>query len=132
MIPRICLTTLALALLAAPALAAESRCTAPTEPVIPADPKTASAAEMNQAAKDAVAFIKDSDQYQLCLKAAIDDTDKQLKDIDPKHDTDNTQRKSLLAQKADYTKRGDTNQKDKERVGGAVNKALAAYKAAHK
>ncbi len=132
MISRLCLSTVALAMLAAPALAAESKCMAPVEPVVPKDGKTASQDEMNQSRKDVVAFIKDSDQYQLCLKAAIDDADQQLKSIDPKHDKDNTQRKELIALRDDYTKKGDDNQKTKVRIGGAYNNAVKSFQASHK
>lgn len=132
MINRICLSTVALAMLAAPAFAADNKCAAPIAPSMPTNGKTATAADMSQAAKDAVAFIKDSDQYQLCLKAALDDTEKQIKDIDPKHDTDGTVRKGLLAAQKDINAKADQSQKEKERVGKAYNTAAVAYKAAHK
>ncbi len=132
MISRICLSTVALAMLAAPVFAAEDKCSAPIAPAMPADGKTATAVEMSQAAKDAVAFIKDSDQYQLCLKAALDDTEKQIKDIDPKHDQDGTFRKGLLASQKTINDKADASQKDKERVGKAYNTAAAAYKSAHR
>ena len=132
MINRICLSAVALAMLAAPAFAADNKCAAPIAPAMPTDGKTASAADMTQAAKDAVAFIKDSDQYQLCLKAALDDTEKQIKDIDPKHDTDGAIRKGLLASQKDINNKADASQKDKERVGKAYNTAAAAYKSAHR
>lgn len=132
MISRICLSAVALAMLAAPAFAADSKCASPIAPSMPSDGKAATAADMTQAAKDAVAFIKDSDQYQLCLKAALDDTEKQLKAIDPKHDKDGTERKSLLAAQKDINVKADQSQKEKERVGKAYNTAAAAYKTAHK
>ena len=132
MISRIYLSAVALAMLAAPAFAADNKCAAPIAPAMPSDGKAATAADMTQAAKDAVGFIKDSDQYQLCLKAALDDTEKQLKDIDPKHDSDGTQRKSLLAAQKDINNKADTSQKEKERVGKAYNTAAAAYKSAHR
>ena len=132
MINRICISAMALAMLAAPAFAADSKCAAPIPPAMPTDGKTASASDMTQAAKDAVAFIKDSDQYQLCLKAALDDTEKQLKGIDPKHDTDGTVRKGLLASQKDITAKADQSQKEKERIGKAYNTAAAAYKSAHR
>lgn len=131
MIRRICLSSLALAMLAAPAFAAD-KCAAPIPPAMPADGKAATATEMSQAAKDAVAFIKDSDQYQLCLKAALDDNTKQLKDIDPRHDQDGTQRKALLADAKDINGKADASQKEKERIGKAYNTAAAAYKTAHR
>jgi phosphoenolpyruvate-protein kinase (PTS system EI component) len=132
MISRIYVSAVALAMLAAPAFAAESKCAAPIAPSMPSDGKAATAADMTQAAKDAVAFIKDSDQYQLCLKAALDDTEKQIKDIDPKHDKDGTERKALLAAQKDINTKADASQKEKERVGKAYNTAAAAYKSAHR
>ena len=132
MISRIYISAVALAMFAAPAFAADNKCAAPIAPAMPNDGKAATAADMTQAAKDAVAFIKDSDQYQLCLKAALDDTEKQLKDIDPKHDKDGTERKALLAAQKDINSKADTSQKEKERVGKAYNTAAAAYKSAHR
>ncbi len=132
MISRVYLFTVALAMLAAPAIAAEDKCAAPIAPAMPADGKTASAADMTQAAKDAVAFIKDSDQYQLCLKAALDDNEKQIKGIDSKHDQDGTIRKGLLAEQKAINDKADASQKDKERIGKAYNTAAAAYKSAHR
>lgn len=132
MIRRICLSTVALVLLVAPAFAADNRCQAPVAPVVPKDGKTATQQDMLQANKDVVAFIKDSDQYQLCLKASIDDAQKQLKDLDPKHDQDGAIRKQLIAQQKDLTDKGDANQKDKVRLGQAYNAAANAYKSAHR
>ena len=71
MIRRLCLSTVVLAMFAAPAFAADARCQAPVAPVVPKDGKAATQQEMLQANKDVVAYIKDSDQYQLCLKAAM-------------------------------------------------------------
>jgi len=132
MMRRICLSTVALAMLAAPAFAAEDRCQAPVAPVVPKDGKAATQQDMLQANKDVVAFIKDSDQYQLCLKAAIDDTEKQIKGIDPKHDEGGAIRKQLLALQKDLTNKGDQNQKEKVRLGQAYNAAATSYKSAHK
>lgn len=132
MIRRICLAAVATVIFAVPAFAADEKCAAPIAPAMPKDGKAASADDMRQAAKDAVAFIKDSDQYQLCLKAALDDNNKQLKDIDPKHDTDGLQRKGLLAAAKDITAKADESQKEKEQVGKAYNTAAAAYKSAHR
>lgn len=132
MIRRICFAAVATMIFAVPAFAADDKCSAPIAPAMPKDGKAATAAEMGQAAKDAVAFIKDSDQYQLCLKAALDDNNKQLKDLDPKHDTDGLQRKGLLAAAKDITAKADESQKEKETVGKAYNTAAVAYKSAHK
>ena len=119
-------------MLAAPAFAADNKCAAPIAPAMPTDGKAATAADMSQAAKDAIAFIKDSDQYQLCLKAALDDTEKQLKDIDPKHDRTVRTAKALLAEQKDINSKADASQKEKERIGKAYNTAAAAYKSAHR
>lgn len=132
MIRRICFAAIATVIFAVPAFAADDKCSAPIAPTMPKDGKAATAAEMSQAAKDAVAFIKDSDQYQLCLKAALDDSEKQVKDLDPKHDKDGLQRKELLAAQKDLTAKADKSQKEKETVGKAYNTAAAAYKSAHR
>ncbi|HEX5278731.1 MAG TPA: hypothetical protein VFW28_01505 [Micropepsaceae bacterium] len=132
MIRRICFAAIATVIFAVPAFAADDKCSAPIAPAMPKDGKAATAAEMSQAAKDAVAFIKDSDQYQLCLKAALDDSEKQVKDLDPKHDKDGLQRKELLAAQKDLTAKADKSQKEKETVGKAYNTAAAAYKSAHR
>ncbi|HEY4265981.1 MAG TPA: hypothetical protein VGM72_11735 [Micropepsaceae bacterium] len=116
----ILLTAAALAMLAAPAFA-QDRCSAPLAPTVP-DGKTASIAQLSQSAKDVVAFIKASDDYQTCLLAAIAEQDKLAKD--PKNPPDPAIKKGLET-------KGDANQKEKERVGGEYNKSAAAYKTAH-
>ena len=118
---RIWLTAAAIALLAAPAFAAEEKCSAPIAPVVPAG-KTATVQQLSQAAKDVVAFIKDSDQFQACILADIAAQDQAAKDN--KKTLDPAIKKALEA-------RGDDNQKEKERIGKAYNTAAAAYKAAH-
>jgi hypothetical protein len=120
MIRGILLTAAALGMLTAPAFA-QDRCSAPVAPVVP-DGKTASVAQLSQSAKDVVAYIKASDDYQSCLLAAIAEQDKLAKD--PKNPPDPAIKKGLEA-------KGDANQKDKERVGGEYNRAAAAYKTAH-
>jgi hypothetical protein len=110
----------AFAMLAAPAFA-QDRCSSPLAPVVP-DGKTATVAQLSQAAKEVVAFIKASDEYQTCLLAAIAEQDKLSKD--PKNPPDPAIKKALEA-------KGDANQKEKERVGGDYNRSAAAYKAAH-
>ena len=119
----ILLTTAAFAMLAAPAFAqVQDKCMGPIAPVVP-NGKTADAAALGQVAKDVVAFIKNSDDYQLCLKTEIDTYEKNAKDS--KQPVDSNVRKTLTA-------KGDTNQKEKERVGKEYNLAAAAYKSAHK
>jgi len=123
MIRGIMLTTAALAMLAAPAFAqVQDKCMGPIAPVVP-NGRTADVAALNQAAKDVVAFIKNSDDYQLCLKTEIETYEKDAKDS--KQPVDTNVRKTLTA-------KGDANQKEKERVGKEYNTAAAAYKAAHK
>lgn len=116
----ILLTAAAVIMLAAPAFAAD-RCSAPISPIVP-DGKTATVAQLSQAAKEVVAFIKASDDYQACLLADITAQDKEAKDN--KKTLDPVVRKAL-------EDKGDANQKDKERVGGEYNRAAAAYKTAH-
>jgi len=120
MIRRILLSAAVLTMLGAPAFA-QDRCSAPLAPVVP-DGKTATVAQLSQAAKEVVGFIKASDDYQTCLLAAIAEQDKLAKD--PKNPADPAVKKALEA-------KGDANQKEKERVGGDYNRSAAAYKAAH-
>jgi hypothetical protein len=116
----ILLTAAACIIIAAPAFG-QDRCSAPLAPVVP-DGKTASVAQLSQAAKEVVAFIRASDDYQTCLLAEIAEQDKLAKD--PKNPADPAVKKGLEA-------KGDSNQAEKVRVGTAYNAAAAAYKAAH-
>ena len=117
----ILLTAAAFVMLAAPALAQQDKCAAPVAPVVP-NGKTAATAQLVQAQKDVVAFIKASDDYQVCILAAITAAENEAKDA--KKAPDPAMRKALEA-------KGDANQKLKETVGKAYNTAAAAYKAAH-
>jgi hypothetical protein len=117
----ICLSTVALVMLAAPAFA-QDKCAAPIAPVVP-NGKTAAAADLIQSQKDVVAFIKSSDDYQICILAEITAAENEAKDN--KKAPDPAIRKALEA-------KGDANQKLKETVGKAYNAAAVAYKAAHK
>ena len=116
----ICLSTVALVMLAAPAFA-QDKCMAPIAPVVP-NGRTAAVSDLVQANKDVVAFIKASDDYQSCLladlQAQIDAAKDNKKDLDP------SIKKAIEA-------KGDANQKLKETVGKAYNTAAAAYKQAH-
>ena len=116
----ILLTTAAFVMLAAPAFA-QDKCSAPNAPTIP-NGKTAATAELVQAQKDVVAFIKSSDDYQICILAAITAAENEAKEN--KKAPDPAIRKALEA-------KGDANQKLKETVGKAYNAAAAAYKQAH-
>jgi hypothetical protein len=120
MILRISLASAALVLLAAPVLA-QDRCSAPIAPVVP-DGKTAAISAMTQAAKDVVAFIRASDDYQACL--VTDLQTQQAAARNAKKAFDKSIENAIMA-------KGDANQKEKERVGAAYNASAAAYKAAH-
>jgi hypothetical protein len=116
----ISLSTAALVMLAAPAFA-QGQCSAPVVPVMP-DGKTATPSQLNQAAKNAVAFIKASDNYQVCILDDIASQDERAKNN--KKALDPATRKAL-------EDKGDANQKEKERVGREYGLAAAAYKVAH-
>ena len=116
----ICLSTVALVMLAAPAFA-QDKCSAPIAPVVP-NGRTASVSDLVQANKDVVAFIKASDDYQSCLLADLQSQIDAAKDN--KKELDPAIKKAIEA-------KGDANQKLKETVGKAYNTAAAAYKQAH-
>ena len=116
----ILLTAAAFVMLAAPAFA-QDKCSAPNAPVVP-NGRTAATAELVQAQKDVVAFIRSSDDYQVCILAAITASENEAKEN--KKAPDPAIRKALEA-------KGDANQKLKETVGKAYNAAAAAYKQAH-
>ena len=122
MIRGIFLTTSALVLLAAPAFAQQDKCgPAPSAPVVP-NGKTASVADINSAAQDIKAFVKASDDWQVCLKTDLDAQEAAAKDtktpFDPKL-------------KAAIVAKGDANQKAKERVGKEYTAAAADWRKAH-
>ena len=103
-----------------PALA-QSACQEPIAPVA-VDGGTATSAQMNGAHADVMTFIKQSDDYQLCLYKELDDAKadaiKNKKQIDP-------------ALESGVAKKVDANQHLKEKVGGEFNAAVIAYKAKH-
>jgi hypothetical protein len=106
-------------MLAAPAFA-KGQCSAPIAPVM-LDGKTATLPQLNQAAKNAVAFIKASDNYQVCILDEIAAQDQQAKN--------NNKALGPAIRKA-LEDKGDANQKEKERIGKEYNVAAAAYKVA--
>ena len=121
MIRGVMLTAVALAALAAPALA-QTKCGGPPpSPVVP-NGKTASAQEVTAAFNDVKKFMMASDDWQKCMKDDLDAQKAAAKaakqDFDPKLE-------------AAVEKAGDENQKEKVRVGTAMNAALAAYHKAH-
>lgn len=118
----ILLTAAAFVMLAAPAFA-QDKCMAPIAPVIP-NGKTAAVADLVQANKDVVSFIKSSDDYQSCLLADLQSQIDAAKDNKDKKGLDPAIKKAIEA-------KGDANQKQKETVGKAYNAAAAAYKQAH-
>ena len=118
----ICLSTVALVMLAAPAFA-QDKCSAPVAPVVP-NGRTATVSDLVQANKDVVAFIKSSDDYQSCLLADLQSQIDAAKDNKDKKGLDPAIKKAIEA-------KGDANQKLKETVGKAYNTAAAAYKQAH-
>jgi hypothetical protein len=121
MMGKITSTAIALAALATPALAQNTCGDSPKAPDVP-DGKTASAQEVNAATQQVIAFIKTSDQWQKCMKDYLD-----------------AQKAAAKAAKQDFDPKveqtimdaGAANQKEKVRVGTAMNAALAAYHKAH-
>lgn len=117
---RLGLTAAMVGLCVAPALA-QSACQEPIAPVA-VDGATATPAQMSGAHDDVMAFIKQSDDYQLCLYKELDDAKadalKNKKQVDPALD-------------ADVAKKVDANQHLKEKVGGEFNAAVMAYKKKH-
>jgi hypothetical protein len=109
----------ALVLVSVPAFA--SNC---SEPIAPAaiDGKTATTAQMNGMHDDVMTFLKQSDDYQLCLigelKAANAAAVKAKKDPDP-------------ALQADTEAKIQANQALKVKVGGEFNASVGDYKKAH-
>jgi len=109
-----------LAVSAVPALA-QSSC---MEPIAPAavDGSTATADQMKGAHDDVMTFIKQSDDYQVCLYKDLNDQKaaalKDKKDLDPS-----------IEPAVDA--KVQANQALKEKVGGEFNAAVTAYKAKH-
>ena len=95
-----------------------------SEPIAPAaiNGATATTAQMNAMHDDVMTFLKQSDDYQLCLlgelKAANDAAVKAKKDPDP-------------ALEADTKAKIQANQTLKEKVGAEFNASVGAYKKAH-
>jgi len=105
---------------AVPALA-ESAC---MEPIAPAaiDGSTATLDQMKAAQNDVKTFLKQSDDYQVCLFKELSDEKqaalKDKKDLDP-------------AIEAAVNAKVQANQALKEKVGGEFNAAVNAYNAKH-
>jgi hypothetical protein len=102
----ILLSVAALVMLAAPAFA-QGQCSAPVAPVM-LNGKTTTLPQLNQGAKKAVAFIKASDNYQVCILDDIAAQDQQAKNS--KKAFDPAIRKAL-------EDKSDANQEERERIG---------------
>jgi hypothetical protein len=100
---------------------AESAC---SEPIAPAaiDGGTATTAQMNAAHDDVMTFLKQSDDYQVCLLKELSDAKadavKNKKDLDP-------------SVEAGVDAKVQANQALKEKVGAEFNASVVAYKAKH-
>ena len=101
---RISALTLAFFFAAISTAPATPRCSEPYAPQVP-NGRTATLDELNAARRDARAFIAASDVYQECLLES----------------PTSPRREALL----------DANQAQKERIGSAVNAAIAAFNARH-
>ena len=100
---------------------AQSACAEPIAPA-PIDGGSATTGQMNAMHDDVVTFLKQSDDYQLCLLKEMNDAKdtakKDKKDFDP-------------AIEATARSRIQANQTLKEKVGGEFNTSVTAYKAKH-
>jgi hypothetical protein len=117
----ICLTASALVLLAAPAFAQDKCGPAPAAPVVPKG-KDATVQQLNATAQDIKAFVKASDDWQVCMKTDLDAQMTAAKDA--KQPFDNKIKVSIES-------KGDQNQKDKDRVGKEYATAVADWRKAH-
>jgi len=111
---RIAALAFAACLLVPAAFAGTERCSEPYGPVVP-DGNVATAAEMKTAKAEVLQFVADSDAFQACIVAVIDDPEEKM----------------TPAQKQAAGRLINDNQKEKEAVAAAYNAALRAYKAKH-
>lgn len=112
---RAVLTSLALAVLSGPALAAGiDRCSEPFGPALPTAAST-TIAQLPAIKKEVEAFIRDSDAFQSCLVAVMD-----VKDEDEK---------LSKAEMAQAQRKLDSNQREKEAIGAAYNALAKQVKA---
>jgi hypothetical protein len=117
----ICLTASALVLLSAPAFAQDKCGPSPAAPVVPKG-KDATVQQLNATAQDIKAFVKASDDWQVCMKTDLDAQMAAAKDA--KQPFDNKIKVSI-------EQKGDANQKDKDRVGKEYATAVADWRKAH-
>ncbi len=89
------------------------RCQEPFGPVLPKE-ETVTRAQLTRARAEVQVFIKDSDAYQDCLLSSLNDPDAKLKE--PEH-------KALSAR---VDRRIQSNQREKEAIGAAYNRLVAA------
>lgn len=112
---------LAAAALAGPALAQDA-CTRPEAPAIDAQAAAASIETLGAAKQQTLDFIKASDAFQTCV----------LADVRAKKDEAKASKVAFDNSIADRAQADvSANQADKEKVGGAYNAAVKAYKLAH-
>jgi hypothetical protein len=120
MLKTVCLVSALLLASAVPAFA-QSACAEPIAPVA-IDGGAATTAQMNAAHDDVMTFLKQSDDYQVCLlkelKDARDAAKKDKKELDP-------------SVEAGVTAKVQANQSLKEKVGAEYNAAVIAYKGKH-
>ena len=115
------LAVVLVALGAGPSFAAISDC---SDPIAPAaiNGNAATKEQIHSALEDVKSFLKQSDDYQVCLLKELDDANRQAKkdkkDPDPALD-------------ADVRARIQANQTLKERVGAEFNAAAQAFNAKH-
>ena len=111
----------ALFLISAVPAFAQSAC---SEPIAPAavDGGVATTAQMNAAHDDVVTFIKQSDDYQVCLLKELKDANDAL--VKAKKDPDPSLEAGVRA-------KIQANQTLKEKVGAEYNASVMAYKAKH-
>lgn len=120
MMRRLCLAAVALVGFASPAIAQEN-CVVPYAPTVPKG-ATATREQVNTTRNEVMAFLKASDQYQVCLKLYLDqETANAARE---RRQVDAAVRASILA-------KNDANQRDKERTGAELNAAVRAYNTAH-
>jgi hypothetical protein len=127
MVKTIALSASLLVMSALPALA-QSAC---MEPIAPAavNGATATMAQMKAAHDDTMTFIKQSDDYQMCMFKEL--TDLKAATLKDKKDNDPSAKAAIDTASAAVDAKVKANQVLKQKVGDEFNAAVATYKAAH-
>ena len=120
MMRRFCLTAVALIACAAPAMAQET-CTVPYAPTVP-NGATATREEISAARNQVMAFIKAADEYQVCLRASLDQENATAA---------RERRQPHAALIASIHAKDQANMREKVRTGNELNAAIRAFNAAH-